>query len=111
MAPLLSQHSKPFKHRKCMAVLVELPKYSIDPLTAYDDDDVDQESGDENVVVTSNPIMSVQGAGKKRPMGRNKKAKRKAKDDSLSANTTSKIDTGRMLAALERKNDLKMLII
>ena len=105
----IAQHSKPFKHRKCMAVLVELPKYSIDPLTSYEDeDDVDQESADENVVVRSNPIMSVQGAGKKRPMGR-KKAKRKAKDDSLSANTTSKIDTGRMLAALERKNDLKMI--
>ena len=102
----IAQHSKPFKHTKCMAVLVELPKYSIDPLTPYDN--VDQESGDENVVVMSNPIMSVQGAGKKRPMGR-KKAKRKAKDDSLSANTTSKIDTGRMLAALERKNDLKMI--
>ena len=94
----IAQHSKPFKHRKCMAVLVELPKYSIDPLT-----DEDQESGGDE-----NPIMSVQGAGKKRPMGR-KKAKRKAKDDSLSANTTSKIDTGRMLAALERKNDLKMI--
>ena len=53
-------------------------------------------------------LMSVQGSGKKRLIGR-KKAKKKAKDNSISAKTTSRINTGRMLDALERKNDLKVI--
>lgn len=96
------QHSKLFKYKKCMAIRIELSKYSsMNSLTAYDD----EEGGGDTVVVGLNLIMSVQGvSNKQRPMGQ-KEAKQKAKNDSKFVDILNgPSDATRILEALERKN-------
>ena len=89
---LIEQHNRSFKFKKCMAIMVDLPRYSIDPII----DDKKVEDGG-MVVGGSNPMMSVQRANKERPMG-TKKAKR------LDHNNTSKgtSEASRMLDALQK---------
>ena len=90
-----------------MGILIDLPKYSINPITTVDD----EESGGvdmvrDTVVGGSNPMMSVQDAHKKRPMGR----KNAAKNGSKSADTSnSPSESTRILEALEQKNELKKI--
>ena len=98
------QYKKPFKHKECMAVLSALPKFSMDSPSPAD------VAVHDEVLVVSNPMMPVQGFNKPRPIGRTKAKKRKAENDSV-ANTTIETpppgDRSRMVAALERKNELK----
>mmetsp|Transcript_9979 Transcript_9979/g.11207 ORF Transcript_9979/g.11207 Transcript_9979/m.11207 type:complete len:85 (+) Transcript_9979:575-829(+) len=53
----IEQHVKPFKYKSCMVILVDLPKFSLDPIIV-DKKVVDGDGG--MVVPGSNPIMSVQ---------------------------------------------------
>lgn len=61
-----------------MAILVVLPKYSMNSPSIKD---VEGSGGVDTLVGDSNPIMSVQGASHKRPMGQTK-AKRLVEKDS-----------------------------
>jgi len=98
----IEQHEKSFKRKKCMAILVALPKYSMDPITVVDEND--EEDGG-MVVGGENPIMAVQGANKKRPMGR-----KKAKKMNRNSTPKSTSESSRMLDALEQKNVLNETI-
>lgn len=55
-----------------MAILVDLPRFSVDPITVVEANDV-EDGG--TVVGGLDPIIAVQGASKNRPMVR-KKAKK-----------------------------------
>ena len=94
----IDQHNKSFKHKKCMEVLCVLPKYSMDPPVSG------TEVGEEEAL--SNPIIPVQGSTRERPMGRTK-AKKRLKSELRKKSPASPSERMRMVAALEKKNELK----
>ena len=102
----IEQHKKSFKRKKCMAILVDLPKYSVDPITVINDEDVDDGG---MVAGGSNPIMAVQGSNKERPMGR-KKAKKLDRNNPSNGTSKGTSDATRMIDALERKNELNTTV-
>ena len=95
----IKQHAKPFKYKSYMAILVDLLKFSLDPIIV-DKKVVDGDGG--MVVRGSNPIMSVQGANEERPMGR-KKAKKRNSNSTLNGTSNDTSEASRMINALERK--------
>ena len=98
----IEQHGKSFKYKACMAIIVDLPKFNINPIVVVKTV-VEGDGGKE--VQPSNPIMAVQGANKKRPMGRKKFKKLNSNSTSTSTlNDTS--ESNRMIDAMERKTSV-----